>query len=132
MATKAMDEREDKDLIREVVTKFMTALEKGKDFRPFAQVSMRRSLITPIIPAFDGFKIIKIRPHAGNPGIIRMVDLEIVLWGSPGQARDPYRVSCSVVKENDEGAPDANGTWGICVSSFQPEKAPKTERATNA
>jgi len=126
MVTKSMAEREDKDLIREVVTKFMTALEKGKDYRPFEQVSMRRSLVTPIIPAFEGFRIVRLRPHAGRPEVTRMVDLEIVLWGSPGQARDPYRVSCAVIKENTEGAPDAGGEWGVCPTSFQPERTPKT------
>jgi hypothetical protein len=119
-----MKNREDNEQIREVVGKFLSALEKGKDFRPFAQVSMRRSLLIPIVPAFEGSKILSIRPHHGNPDIIRMVDMEIVLWGSPGQARDPYRMSCSVVKEDENGAPDADGQWGVCPTSFQPEKGP--------
>ena len=124
MVTKGMKDREDNEQIREVVGKFLSALEKGKDYRPFEQVSMRRSLLVPIIPAFEGSKILGIRPHHGNPEVFRMVDLELILWGSPGQARDPYRMSCSVVKESDEGAPDANGTWGVAPMSFQPETGP--------
>jgi hypothetical protein len=124
MVTKAMKTREDNEQIREVVMKFLSALEKGKDFRPFAQVSMRRSLLIPIVPAFEGSKILGIRPHHGNPEVFRMVDLELILWGSPGQARDPYRMSCSVVKEDENGAPSADGAWGVVTTSFQPEKGP--------
>lgn len=108
----------DKELVFECVDRFLDAVSHGRPWQPFGQVSQRGSLVTPLISAFDGHEICALIPVRGHSEVQRRVTVKIKTIGGPN-GQEWLKGSLSVVRENEEGAPDAEGEWGVCPMSWR-------------
>jgi len=120
------------EAVQEVVGGFLSALEKGEDWRPYAQVSMRKSLVNPMISLFDQHEVLGTTPLKGpyRPGRAKLVMVRIRVYGGPG-GQQWLRGRLAVIKEDvplldgegapildEEGEPTIGAEWGVAPTSW--------------